>query len=151
MTGGLTMNAKEYLMQVVRADRMIDNKLHEIQELRRMSVSITSVLKDTGECGGGGSGGSDKVGGMVSKIIDMENELDREIDKLVDLKREVMRVIDQLETTKCEILYKRYLQNKTWEKIAVETGYSYVWVCKLHGRALQDVERILNGNCEKDS
>lgn len=143
------MTAKEYLMQVVRADRMIDNKLHEIQELRRMSVSITSALKDTGECGGGGS--SDKVGNMVSKIIDMEYELDREIDKFVDLKREVMSVIDKLETTKCEILYKRYLQNKTWEKIAVETGYSYVWVCKLHGRALQDVERILNGNCEKDS
>lgn len=146
------MTAKEYLMQVMRADRMIDNKLHEIQELRRMSVSITSALKDAGECGGGSGGGSsDKVGVMVSKIIDMENELDREIDKLVDLKREVMSVIDQLETTKCEILYKRYLQNKTWEKIAVETGYSYVWVCKLHGRALQDVERILNGNCEKDS
>lgn len=144
------MTAKEYLMQVVRADRMIDNKLHEIQELRRMSVSITSALKDTGECGGGGSGSGDKVGVMVSKIIDMEYELDREIDKLVNLKREVMSVIDQLETTKCEILYKRYLQNKTWEKIAVETGYSYVWVCKLHGRALQDVERILNGTCEKD-
>lgn len=143
------MTAKEYLMQVVRADRMIDNKLHEIEELRRMSVSITSVLKDDVVSGGGGSG--DKVGGMVSKIIDMEYELDGEIDKLVDLKREVMRVIDQLETPKCEILYKRYLQNKTWEKIAVETGYSYVWVCKLHGRALQDVERILNGTCEKDS
>lgn len=145
------MTAKEYLMQVVRADRMIDNKLHEIEELRRMSVSITSVLKDDVVSGGGGSGSGDKVGGMVSKIIDMEYELDREIDKLVDLKREVMRVIDQLETPKCEILYKRYLQNKTWEKIAVETGYSYVWVCKLHGRALQDVERILNGNCEKNS
>lgn len=143
------MTAKEYLTQVVRADRMIDNKLHEIQELRRMSVTITSVLKDDVVSGGGGSG--DKVGVMVSKIIDMENELDREIDKLVDLKREVMSVIDQLETTKCEILYKRYLQNKTWEKIAVETGYSYVWVCKLHGRALQDVERILDGDCKKDS
>lgn len=143
------MTAKEYLMQVVRADRMIDNKLHEIEGLRRMAVSITSALKDTGECGGSG-GSSDKVGNMVSKIIDMEYELDREIDKLVDLKREVMSVIDQLESTKCEILYKRYLQNKTWEKIAVETGYSYVWVCKLHGRALQDVERILNGICEKD-
>ena len=141
------MKAKEYLMQVVRADRMIDNKLHEIEELRRMATSDTSVLKDD-VVSGGGTG--DKVGTIVSKIIDMENELDREIDKLVDLKREVMSVIDQLDTKKCDILYKRYLQNKTWEKIAVETGFSYVWVCKLHGRALQDVERILNGESQKN-
>lgn len=142
------MKAKEYLMQVVRADRMIDNKLHEIEELRRMAISVTSVLKDD-VVSGGGTG--DKVGTIVSKIIDMENELDREIDKLVDLKREVMSVIDQLEPTKCEILYKRYLQKKTWEKIAVETGFSYVWVCKLHGRALQDVERILDGDFKRNS
>lgn len=142
------MKAKEYLMQVVRADRMIDNKLHEIEELRRMAISVTSVLKDD-VVSGGGTG--DKVGTMVSKIIDMEYELDREIDKLVDLKREVMSVIDQLEPTKCEILYKRYLQKKTWEKIAVETGFSYVWVCKLHGRALQDVERILDGDFKRNS
>lgn len=142
------MKAKEYLMQVVRADRMIDNKLHEIEELRRMAISVTSVLKDDVVSG---SGTGDKVGTMVSKIIDMEYELDREIDKLVDLKREVMSVIDQLEPTKCEILYKRYLQNKTWEKIAVETGFSYVWVCKLHGRALQDVERILDGDFKRNS
>ena len=141
------MKAKEYLMQVVRADRMIDNKLHEIEELRRMAISVTSVLKDDVVSGGRTE---DKVGTMVSKIIDMEYELDREIDKLVDLKREVMSVIDQLEPTKCEILYKRYLQKKTWEKIAVETGFSYVWVCKLHGRALQDVERILNGESQKN-
>lgn len=141
------MKAKEYLMQVVRADRMIDNKLHEIEELRRMAISVTSVLKDD-VVSGGGTG--DKVGTMVSKIIDMEYELDREIDKLVDLKREVMSVIDQLEPTKCEILYKRYLQKKTWEKIAVETGFSYVWVCKLHGRALQDVERILDGDFKRN-
>ena len=143
------MKAKEYLMQVVRADRMIDNKLHEIEELRRMAISVTSVLKDDSVRGGGDNG--DKVGTMVSKIIDMEYELDREIDKLVDLKREVMSVIDQLEPTKCEILYKRYLQKKTWEKIAVETGFSYVWVCKLHGRALQDVERILDGDFKRNS
>ena len=141
------MKAKEYLMQVVRADRMIDNKLHEIEELRRMAISVTSVLKDD-VVSGGGTG--DKVGTIVSKIVDMEYELDREIDKLVDLKREVMSVIDQLEPTKCEILYKRYLQKKTWEKIAVETGFSYVWVCKLHGRALQDVERILDGDCKRN-
>lgn len=141
------MKAKEYLMQVVRADRMIDNKLHEIEELRRMAISVTSVLKDD-VVSGGGTG--DKVGTIVSKIVDMEYELDREIDKLVDLKREVMSVIDQLEPTKCEILYKRYLQKKTWEKIAVETGFSYVWVCKLHGRALQDVERILDGDFKRN-
>lgn len=142
------MKAKEYLMQITRADRLIQNKLHEIQELRRTAISITSVLKDD-VVSGGGTG--DKVGTIVSKIIDMENELDQEIDKLVDLKREILSVIDQLDVNKCEILYKRYLQNKTWEKIAVETGFSYVWVCKLHGRALQDVERILNGESQKNS
>lgn len=37
-----------------------------------------------------------------------------------------------------EILTRRYLLGQTWEKIAVEMGYSYRHVTKLHGYALKN-------------
>jgi hypothetical protein len=38
---------------------------------------------------------------------------------------------------------------KTWEQIACEMDISYQWVCKLHGRALQVIDKMLFA--EKDS
>ena len=40
-----------------------------------------------------------------------------------------------------DILYKRYVEYKTLEEIAVEMSYSYRQVLRLHGLALQDFKR----------
>ena len=128
------MTAKEYLQQVKKCDSMIERKLEEIQSLRSMVTSISVALKDDVVQSGGAS---DKIGNTVSRIVDLENELNTNIDIFIDLKREVMNSIEALEDSRCtEILYKRYFQYKTWEQIACEMDLSYQWVCNLHGKAL---------------
>ena len=61
------------------------------------------------------------------------------------IRSKVMETIHMLRNDEYEhILYKRYCLMKKWEEIALEMNYSYQWVCKLHGRALKEIEKLLN-------
>ena len=134
------MTSKTYLSQVKKCDRMIENKLSEVQSLREMILSVTSTLKqDVVQS----NGSQDKLGDTIAKIIDLENEINADIDRFVDLKREVMGVVDQLDSPFSDILYKRYFQYKKWEEIAVELNYSFRQVTRLHGQALLKVNDVL--------
>ena len=88
------MRAKEYLQQIRKCDRTIENKLSELKSLRDLALSVTSEMKANVVQT---SGAGDKVGNTVSKIVDLQDEINADIDRFVDLKREVMKVIDQLE------------------------------------------------------
>lgn len=137
---GRTMTAKEYLQQIRKADRTIENKLSEISSLRVLAESVTSSWKEDVVQS---SGSGDKLGDTVNRIIDLERELNADIDRLIDLKREVMKVIDQIEEPYCDILYKRYFRYMRWEEIALEMHYTYQWVCVLHGKALLMVKELI--------
>lgn len=134
------MTAKAYLQQIRKCDRMIENKLSEIDSLRGLAESVTGTWKEDVVQG---CGASDKLGDTVAKIVDLQNEINADIDKLVDLKEEVMKVIDQIDDPFCDLLYKRYFQFKKWEVIAVEMGYTFRHVTRMHGEALKKVNDVL--------
>lgn len=140
------MKAKEYLQQIQKCDRMIENKLSEIDSLRGLAESVTSTWKEDIVQS---SGAGDELGDTVAKIVDLQNEINADIDKLVDLKREIMVVIDQLEAPFCDLLYKRYFRFMKWEEIALEMGYTYQWVCQLHGKALLKVKELIEVDIKK--
>lgn len=140
------MNVKEYLMQIRTWNSQIDEKLAEVNKLREMACSIS--LNTDGDRVQT-SGPSDKIGSAVAKIIDLEEEIDRDIDRLVDLKREAMKMIDELRSPYCDVLYKRYFQFKTWELIAVETSYNIRTIYKIHGKALQKIKVGIKGHYEQ--
>lgn len=134
------MTAKEYLKQIRKANIMIDYKQRQLDELRELCTSITSPINsDKVQT----SGVSDKIGDTVSKIIDLQNIINSDIDRLVDLKQEIMAVIDKLDATYLQLIYLRYFEFRTWEQIACEMNYSCPWIWKLHGEALQKVSEIL--------
>ena len=119
---------------------MIDYKQRQLDELRELCTSITSPINsDKVQT----SGVSDKIGYTVSKIIDLQNIINSDIDRLVDLKQEIMAVIDKLDATYLQLIYLRYFEFRTWEQIACEMNYSCPWIWKLHGEALQKVSEIL--------
>ena len=134
------MTAKEYLKQIRKANIMINYKQRQLDELRELCTSITSPINsDKVQT----SGASDKIGDTVSKIIDLQNIINSDIDRLVDLKQEIMAVIDKLDATYLQLIYLRYFEFRTWEQIACEMNYSCPWIWKLHGEALQKVSEIL--------
>lgn len=133
------MKTKDYLSQVSRLNKMINNKLSEIHQLRELSVSISAIGNDEKVQT---SPNFDKIGTTVAKIDEMENNLDKMIDEYL-VKRE--RIIAQIDTMEEEsvyqVLFSRYIEKKTFEKIATEMEYSWRQIVRLHGKALQQFEK----------
>lgn len=133
------MDTKQYLQQISRLDRMINNKLAEISQLRELAMSVSAVKNEERVQT---TPNFDKIGTAYCKIEEMEEKLDNLIDEFVDKKNLIISQIDKIENeTYYEILFARYIEKKTFEKIADEMTYSWRQVIRLHGRALQEFER----------
>ena len=133
--------AQEYLLQVKRLDANIDSKLEQAAHLKAMTLKITTTLKQDVVSG---SGNQDKIGDAIAKIIDLEEEVNRDIDAYVDKKREICKVIEAVkDPDQMAVLQKRYLLYESWEQIALEMYCTYRNVCYIHGRALQAVTEIM--------
>lgn len=132
------MTTKEYLNQISRLNRMINNKLVEIQQLRDLALGISSI--STGERVQS-TPDFDKIGSKMAKIDELEKNLDETIDKYVYLKN---RIIGQIESMEDEItyniLFSRYIEKKQFELIAIDMGYSWRQIIRLHGNALRQFE-----------
>lgn len=133
------MDTKQYLQQISRLDRMINNKLAEISQLRELAMSVSAVKNEERVQT---TPNFDKIGTAYCKIEEMEEKLDKLIDEYVDKKNLIISQIDKIENeTYYEILFARYIEKKTFEKIADEMTYSWRQVIRLHGRALQEFEK----------
>lgn len=133
--------AKEYLQQVKMCDVHINNRLEELAKLKALATKITSNWSSEPS---GGSGNQDKLGDAVAKIIDLQQEINEAVDAFVDKKNEVREVLERIKNPdQLDLLYKVYFQYQTLEQAACDMGYTYRNVCYIHGKALQEVERLL--------
>lgn len=132
------MNAKEYLKQAFYLDKRINSKLKQVESLNALATKATSTLSDMPKSL---NTGISNLEDTIIKIIDLQEEINRDIDKLVDLKSEIVDVINKIEDKELQvILEKRYLCFETWEKIAVEMNYSIQHIFRLHSKALKNIE-----------
>ena len=136
---------KAYLQKIRLYDTHINNEVAEMSRLKDMVTNITPTLKDDVVSG---SGSKDKLGDTVAKIVDLQDEINRAIDEFVDRKNEVCAIIDSLQNPDhVALLHKRYVEYLTWEQIACDMHISYRHATRMHGRALQAIERVM---IEKD-
>lgn len=76
----------------------------------------------------------------ICKIVDLQEEINKDIDRLVDLKREIMGVIKAVPNVEYQtILEKRYLCFISWEQIAVDMNYSMQHIHRMHSSALKEI------------
>ena len=136
------MDAKEYLKSIKRMDVMIDGMIRERDQLRGMRYKITQQLNPVRVSGGGTNEG---FTGASNRLLDLEEEINREVDRFADLKQEAGDMLKRLEDTKhYEVLHRHYILFESFEKIAVDMGYTYRNICYLHGRALQVFQKVLD-------
>jgi DNA-directed RNA polymerase specialized sigma subunit len=134
------MTAKEYLRQYLDADRAINAKLEQISKLRALATKTTQTLQPDKVQ----SSNENKTEKVIAKIVDLENEVNAEIDRLVNIKTQVEDVIRQVpDATQRIVLERRYILGETWEQIAVDLHYSYMQICRIHGKALQKVKDVI--------
>lgn len=132
------MTAKEYLGQAYRVDVRIRCKMEQVQSLRELAIKASSTLSDMPK----GSGYTSKAD-IVAKIIDYENEINKEIKKLVKLKEDVTDAINSIPNAEQRTLLElRYLMFNKWEEIAIAMGYGIDNVYKIHKRALKNISKI---------
>lgn len=129
------MTAKEYLQQALRLDERINSKLSQLESLRELATKCTSTITGMPR---NPSPSQSPMADAVCKIIDLQDEINRDIDHLVDLKRELVEVIRKVEDVECRLLLElRYLCFKSWEDIAVQMGYTTRNIHYLHKQALR--------------
>ena len=133
------MTAKEFLRSVRDANGMVDRKQRQLEELAALRTKVESTtlaLNPDKVQGGRGNPHED----LMVRMIDLEHEINAGIDHYIDLKRKAMALIDTLGDSRyIEILYGYYLEQKSWEQIAVDIGYSWRHVHRLHGEALRQL------------
>lgn len=126
------INREMVLWLVEQSGYRFDSDTVVIDELssfkNHQSKRFTSTMADT-----------------VVKIIDLQDEINRDIDTLVDLKADIMRLVKSVSCREYQtILEKRYLCFQSWEKIAAAMDYDIRWLYRLHGKALEEVQEILD-------
>ena len=133
------METKEYLQQIGRYDRLINNKLVELAQYRSMACSVSAVKNNEKVQSSPSHDTMDKI---VSKIEQMENEIDMLVDRYIDNKRIITSQIDSMSGEMTyQILFSRYVEQKTFEKMAIEMNYCYKQIIRRHGKALQEFEQ----------
>lgn len=134
------MTTKQYLGQIERMDRMIQNKLSEIQQLQCMAMSVTIAPKEVNIQV---SPDIDKMGTVVSKLVDLEKETAKLIDDYIYKRQHIINQIDNMNDTNVyHVLSEKYIAKKDLNVIAVEMGYSFKQVCRIHGKGILEFERI---------
>lgn len=134
--------AQIYLEQVEKLDTIIKNKLIEKQQWKDIALGITANMEGERVQS---SGAKDKMASAVEKCVDIETEIDGLIDKLIDTKKDVLQVIEKLYSPiEYNVLHMRYIQYKSLQDIADHYNRDYGWATTTHGRALKNVEDLLN-------
>lgn len=136
------MNAKDYLNKAYWLDQRINSKLEQIESLNALATKASSTLSDMPRSP---NRATSKMADAIDKMIDLQTEINKDIDMLVDLKAEIVETIKSVKNQEYQtLLEKRYLCFETWEQIAVGMNYSLRWVHNLHGKALNDLNDVLN-------
>lgn len=134
------------MSRVKKIDRLIENKLIEKEQWR-------SIAEGTSGMGTGervqSSGSQQKMADAVLKMIEIETEIDAYVDSLIYTKKETIDTIEQLESTEYDLLHKIYIQGKELDEAAESCGKTYSWATTTHGRALKNLQTILNERSSK--
>ena len=133
------MNTKDYLNQVSRLEKTIKHKETEISQYRELTTRLSSAqygvkVRTSPE--------PDRIGATMAKIDEMECELIETINCYVDKKNHIIAQIDGIEDEMLyQVLFARYIEKKTFEKIAEELNYSPRQISRLHERVLAEFEK----------
>ena len=134
------MTAKEYLSQLWELDRKIQQRTHQVEELKLMAMG-TGAMTD-GERVQTSTAG-DQLSAKVSRYVDLQRKIEEMIDEYIDQKTTIIGQIQQIDDDRYEnILFMRYVQGKKFTNMAAELGYTYKWLSRLHRQALEEFARI---------
>ena len=134
------MTAKQWLNRARRIDR-------EIRALEEVISSTRKRLESVTQSYSGDGAQSSKDPHKFDRLVELESLVNEKIDEQIQIKTEILEAISQIRDRRQRIvLTEYYLNMKTWDQVAVEINYSWRQVMNIHGRALQEMQRIISLN-----
>ena len=133
-------------MQITKLDKLIENKLVEIQQWKAIATNSTTNM--SGERVESSHNPRSKEN-AICKYMDLEAETRRDVEAFIKAKKDVINVIEQLDAIEYDIIHKIYVQNFTLQDVASLYQRNYGWATTMHGRALKNVQNILNKRGEE--
>lgn len=133
------MDVRDFLEQLEKLDTIIINKMMEKLKWIDVAQGITAHF-------GGERVQSSGSQQKMADAIDIAADIQREIDSLKAQKAEISRTIQQLNATEYDVIHKRYVQGLSFKDIGASKKpcKSESWATTVHGRALQNLQRILD-------
>lgn len=134
-------DVKEYLKE-------IKYKQQYLQRLRKRRASLHLDVSF-----GGIDYSADRIQSMpknkleeaMVKLSDRLERIDNSIAKVsIEIDDRISSIEKLSNDTYKSILFKRYVEDKSFEEISVEMGYVYNYTCNLHGDALSELSKVLN-------
>jgi hypothetical protein len=136
------LSAKEFLKQTKSIDQRIKAKMDQIAALRELAAKATSSISDMPPTSG--TRNVHRMEDNLAKMVDLESEINADIAKLSTTKHEVMSVIKMVPSDEYQSLLElKYLCLKPWKDVTLKLGYGYRQTVRMHGSALEQVEKIL--------
>ena len=139
-------NAFVYLDRYRLQYNEMEKVMHQIDALIASAQAITYNENDTPIQ----AGISDKTGAIAAEIADLKMLYKDQSDALIKIRHEIMQTINELPATysgslQSSLLVRRYIGMQRWNEIADELHISEEYARgKLHRKALDEVERIIN-------
>ena len=136
------MDVKTRLQRLQLLDTVINQKLRELESLKALSTCVAGFDTSRERVQTSGSGDAPFVT-PVLRIIALEQEINAEIDNFVDEKHSTIRAIQKLDNPlQMEVLYRRYVEYQSFERIAAEMNIAPQHAFVLHRKGLKALEKI---------
>lgn len=127
---------KDELKNIPYLDGLINSKIRQLDQLKQYRGRLPTYNgRESVQSGSVG----DPTASIALKIVQLSEEISRDIDRLIDLKAEAKVLFARLDD---DLKYKsvmelRYLECMSWRNVAQSLHFSYKHVFKLHGEALR--------------
>lgn len=132
------MTAKEYLTRA----RTLDRELIALERARERTIA---QLTNSTQTLTGDTVQSTKDPHKFDRLGDLAVEIQKRTRELDKVRSEILRTVNRVPDGLCRIvLIERYLNVKSFERVAVDNNISIRNVWRIHGRALRFVEGIIN-------
>lgn len=133
------MTAKEYLTRA----RTLDRELIALERARERTIA---QLTNSTQTLTGDIVQSTKDPHKFDRLGDLAGEIQKRTRELDKVRSEILLTVNRVPDGLCRIvLIERYLNVKSFERVAVDNNISIRNVWRIHGRALRFVEGIING------
>lgn len=135
------MTAKNYLKQIGIYEMRVAQRIEEVNHMRERINIMSGIDYSKDRVQMSPTSGNKQI----EELVDMEAKVMKMISKEECLRDTIIGQIQQMTNPLyVDILFRRYVQLHSLERIASDMNYSYKYICNVHGKALQAFEKDVN-------